>query len=131
MIEAISISLVGVIISFTGITSLKRIKDLERKGLFAEGVIFETRNEDAFLNIRIPVVRFLTHANQWVTATSDFLTFPGFYKPGQKVTIQYSEQNPKLFIITSKSNKLLLYTLIIIGIACLLWGIALLISIKS
>ncbi|MCD2422440.1 DUF3592 domain-containing protein [Niabella pedocola] len=132
MIEAFIFLLAGVVTSITGITYLKKYKTLKKKGSSAEGIIFETQNEDAFLNIRTPVVRFLTHTNQWITGTSDLFTLPGLYKSGQKVTLLYNNQNPKQFIILSKSNTFSLYILIAIGIASSLWGIyLLLIIIKS
>jgi hypothetical protein len=48
-----------------------------------------------------PIVRFKTDSGEWITELHNIGLFPGLYKKGAKVIIQYDPQNPKSFTIVS------------------------------
>ncbi len=131
MIEYIIILAVGVVLVILALSLSQKQNNIKKTGITAEGIVYDLlHDQSTSFNFRYPVIRFLTLTQEWITETANIGMFPGFYKKGQKVTVVYNQQNPKQFIIDSKTNILITYILLIIGCILILLGTYKLISIE-
>lgn len=124
MIEDIVILSIGGIMSLIAITFSNKQKRIKKIGLTTEGIVYELSDDpSSSFNLRYPVIRFTTLNQEWVTEVANIGMFPGFFKKGQRVTVIYVRENPKQFIINSRTNDFVIYAMLIIGLLLILLSI--------
>jgi hypothetical protein len=117
--------LVGVIMIIVFLVHLKRMRKTVKNGIEVEGIVFDLQSGDNItIRSKYPIIRFLTKNDMWVTKSYDIGMLPTVYKKGQKVTVIYSPDNPKEFILKSDDKIALIpFFVLIVGIGCLAAGI--------
>jgi hypothetical protein len=132
MLQIIILIVVSLVVVLIAITSIGKYKKIATSGTEAEGIVFDkelslsANNNSASI---FPVVRFLTHNNEWVTRKASVSVIPGSHKIGQKVTVIYLKDKPTEFFIKSSSTTTVLMIMIAGGLALFAYGVYLLINI--
>jgi hypothetical protein len=117
MIESLIILIVGIMMVVVALSLSHTKKGIKRNGLNCEGMVFDfSYDPNSSFKIRYPIIRFVTHKQEWITELANIGFSFGLYKKGQKVSVTYNPENPKEFIINSKINTLIVYTILIAGV---------------
>lgn len=102
------------------IINLKKISTIKKKGVSADGIIFDlTSTANTSMKFQLPIIRFLTKEETWVTEEAKIGLPYGIYKKGQKVKVLYNRDQPKEFFIVSLVTLVILYGFLIVGIILL------------
>jgi uncharacterized membrane protein YfcA len=122
--ESVFLIIFGVILFYIGLRFWLKTKHILINGLEAEGVVFDLVDS---VNIksrtRYPIIRFLTLEKEWVTEKYSIGIFSQFLKVGQKVTVIYSRENPKEFVVKSRSTTALPIVAIALAVVALAVGL--------
>ena len=129
MAADILLIIMGFILCYVIFSIKKKYKYLSENGEKVEGTLVDyeytkVKNRD----IKVPVVRFATQDEQWITKKTEESYFPTTAKKGTKVIVFYNPGNPEEFLIQSKKFRLFYITILIGGIVFILSGFILLLN---
>ena len=108
--------LIGLIVMLFPLFYKSKTQTLEKTGERCEGIIFELGYSNSFgsdINVSTTkdkiTIRFVTNKKEWVTEDlhTDFISYTGQYKEGEKVVVIYNPENPSEFTIETKQSPLI------------------------
>jgi hypothetical protein len=105
----------------------KREHYLRKKGVRAEGIIFDFADTDQdFTNssgssTAYPVIRFVTQSGEWIT--KQYTITHSSLRQGDKVTVYYDTTNPREFYVEIGGIGALLPAILVTGIAATGFGL--------
>jgi hypothetical protein len=103
--EAFVIIIIGITLIYGGVKLRLKIKKLSAEGEIAEGIVYDIIESDNIdSRAYYPVIRFLTREQEWITEEYGISATSNRFKKGQKVHVFYHPDNPKIFLIKSKSS---------------------------
>jgi hypothetical protein len=122
--EGILIIVIGIALLYVAYKFRLNIQKIAKNGIETEAVVFDivSRN-NIFTQTSYPVIRFVTTKKEWITEEYSIGTTPSFLKKGQKITVVYSPDNPKEFIVKSRITSAAPILFIILAIIILAIGV--------
>jgi hypothetical protein len=126
--------IIGIVVIVVTVLAKPAVNRLAQAGEHCEGLIFKQEYNEgnamysnaAGLKNKI-TIRFVTKEKEWVTEVlnTDFISLtPWQFKEGQKVQVLYDPKNPRDFtILNHQSPRLTKTILILVGTACIAFGI--------
>lgn len=116
--------IVGIAITIIAIKTLIKGNYIRKNGLSAEGIVYDlTHNSTISVNLQLPIIRFVTHDQHWVTKEAKIGLPYGMYKRGQKIKVIYDKDEPTEFVIISTSSILIPYILLVAGCVLLAFSL--------
>jgi hypothetical protein len=126
MIANIIMVCLGFMVIAAVLVTMSKQSSLRKKGVRAQGVVFDVEDQIKFntqsatSRLRYPTIRFLTDKDEWIMERSKI---GGTFKTGQKVVVIYDPEDPRRFMIESKTVNILLPCIGIIGLVFLVYGL--------
>jgi hypothetical protein len=122
----LQIAIFSIIPLIVGVTLWQKGISLIRNGIKTEGIVFKNNFKGSINNksgMYLPVVRFLTEKQEWITKELDIGQYPAL-EEGKKIRLIYNQENPEEVEIDSVFRlEILPRIFVAIGVIMLILGL--------